>query len=398
MPQPTEETLRYISEHRDDDVRSLALRPGRHEGVDLPYALTQIEGRQRIRLKVPSWADAEGLAYPPHLPIEQCSSQATALYKSKVISATGAHGSLTDLTGGFGVDCFFISRLFGHATYVERQQMLADTVRHNYQVLGARNIDVLNADATDHLRSMQPVDWLFLDPARRDSHGGKTVAISDCEPDILSLMPLLLEKARHIMVKLSPMLDLTQALQQTGNVQEAHVVSVANECKELLLVIGHTSADTEHVPIHCVNIAHGSTQTFTSTKADERAGCRYADAVGGYLYEPNASILKAGAVCAVARRFGLLKLHPNSHLYTSDSLVADFPGRIFTVEGSSGMNKRELKQLLGSAGSANLTIRNFPSSVGELRKRLRLNEGGDVYLFATTLNDGRRVIIKCHKP
>lgn len=399
MDTPNGQTQAFVRQHCDDDPLRLALQAVRPEGVDMAYALTQIDGRQRMRRKVPSWAAVEGIVYPQHLSVEQCSSEATARYKASVVSAAGGHKSLADLTGGMGVDCYFMHSAFTETTYVERRQELADITGHNFKVLGADNIRVLCADGIDHLRSMEPVDWLFMDPARRSGSGAKTVALSDCEPDVVPLLPLLLQKAGHVMLKLSPMLDISMALRQMPHATEVHVVAVDNECKELLVVMDRDASLTaEDVTVHCVNLLHnGTSQTFTFSKTDEQDECQYAHTIAKYLYEPNAAVLKAGAYRTVARKYGLEKLHPSSHLYTSDNLVTDFPGRTFTVEDYGSMSRPDLRRLLDGTSKANLAIRNFPSSVAELRKRLHLGDGGDVYLFATTMADGRKVLVRCSK-
>lgn len=245
---------------------------------------------------------------------------------------------------------------------------------------------------------MDPVDCIFIDPARRDGHGGKTVAIGDCEPDIAALEELLLRKARHVLVKLSPMLDLTLALNDLKHVHQAHIVSVGNECKELLLLLGQgESLPTDDVPIHCINFTSApAPQTLVFTRGQEKeCTCPCTPQLKSYLYEPNASVLKAGAFRSLSLLYKVEKLHPNSHLYTSDSLLPDFPGRKFRISSSCGFSKKEVKEMLAAEKKANLTVRNFPATVAELRKRLKLAEGGDTYLFATTLADERKVLIRC---
>lgn len=401
-----DDTLRFIREHRRDDVRTLALQARRYPAVDMPAAITQIAGWQVAREKVPTWAENEHILYPVHLSLEQCSSETTARYKAEVIAKSGSlHDSFTDLTGGFGIDCAFLSACFRQATYVERQEALCRIASHNFPALNLNHISVCHDDGIRHLRQMQPVDWAFIDPARRDGHGGKTVAISDCEPDVSALEPLLLEKAQHVLIKLSPMLDLTLAVNDLKHVREAHIVSVGNECKELLLVLGHDTSAAEDIPIHCVNLLHTAAsqpacldrQSLVSTRRQEKERpCPYASVPKAYLYEPNASLLKAGAFRSISYIYKVEKLHPNSHLYTSDEFIADFPGRKFRIDGTTGFGKKEVKELLGTEKKANLTVRNFPASVAELRKRLKLAEGGDTYLFATTLADERKLLIRCH--
>lgn len=399
----TEETLRFISEHRKDDVRSLALQARKYPSVDVPAAIIQIAGRRTAEEKIPTWAKREGILYPAHLSMEQCSSEATARYKAGIVTAAGDGNrtTFTDLTGGFGIDCAFLSACFEHATYVERQEMLCKIAAHNFPLLGLEHITVCHEDSIRHLQTMEHADWIFIDPARRNGHGGKTTAIRDCEPDVSALEELLLEKASHVLVKLSPMLDLTLALHDLKHVQAAHIVSINNECKELLLVLGHeTEVPSEDIPVRCTNLTPSQeTQCLLFTRKQEKEHpCPYTSTLKTYLYEPNASILKAGAFRSVAHIYNVEKLHPNSHLYTSDTYIADFPGRKFRITGSGSLNKKELKELTGAEKKANLTVRNFPTGVTELRKRLKLAEGGDTYLFATTLADEKKILIACKQP
>lgn len=388
------ETLRFIEENARADVRSLALQAKKYPQVDMAMAVVQIAGRQIAEAKVPSWYRTEGLLYPKHLSMEQCSSEATAIYKAGLVDGD----TFADLTGGFGIDCSFLSRKFKQADYVERQTELCELAEHNFPLLGLK-IGVHNEDGVEYLKQMHPVDVLFLDPARRDGHGGKTVAISDCEPDVSALEDLLVEKAKKVMVKLSPMLDLSLALKALKYVREVHIVSVNNECKELLLIL-EKSTDSLEIVIHCEQITStGEHQHYAFTQEQERTSdCPLAAEVGAYLYEPNASILKAGAYRSLTQTYPVNKLHASSHLYTSPYYIEDFPGRRFQVEAVGGFGKKELKTLLQGLEKANLTIRNFPSSVAELRKRLKLKEGGECYLFATTLPDESKALIKCRKP
>ena len=387
------ETIAFIEEHARADVRSLALQAKKYPGVDMAMAVVQIAGRQIAEAKIPSWYQVEGLLYPKHLSMEQCSSEATALYKMGLVEGE----TFADLTGGFGIDCSFLSRKFMQADYVERQAELCELAGHNFPLLGL-NIGVHNEDGVDYLKRMQPVDCLYLDPARRDGHGGKTVAISDCEPDVSALEELLVEKAGTVMVKLSPMLDLSLALKSLKHVREVHIVSVNNECKELLLLLRKGAVSSE-IKIHCEHIVNSCEhQYYAFTLSEEHASeCPLTKEVGAYLYEPNASILKAGAYRSLTQAYSVEKLHASSHLYTSVCFVEDFPGRRFKVEAVSGFGKKELKEFMQGMEKANLTIRNFPSSVAELRKRLKLREGGEDYLFATTLADESKVLIKCRK-
>ena len=386
-----EHTLAFIRDHAGDDVRQLALQAARYPQVDMRVAATQIEGRRLATSKLPSWAAAEGVIFPVRLSMEQCSSEQTARYKASLVGGE----RLADLTGGFGIDCSYMSDGFNETTYIERNEELCRIATHNFALLKKR-ITVVNGNSEELLASLAPQDWLFVDPARRSASGGKVVALSDCEPDVCQLEDLLLQKAKRVMVKCSPMLDISQALRELHSVSEVHVVSVGNECKELLFVLG---GDTVGEPvIHTINFRGDSAQVLTYTIAEEfEAVCDYTASVSRYLYEPNSSLMKAGCFRLPATRWGLKKLHRNTHLYTSDTLIKDFPGRVFEVKNIDGFGKNELKRLSSELKKANIAVRNFPERPEALRKRLKLGDGGDVYLFATTLDDERRVIIRCEK-
>ena len=423
----SQDTLRFIREHRRDDVRSLALQARRYPSVDMPAAITQISGWQIAKEKIPAWAENEHILYPAHLSLEQCSSQATAQYKAEIItnllhteqehpaqnSTPASAGTFTDLTGGFGIDCAFLSSRFGHATYVERQETLCQIAAHNFPVLGLNHISVCHADSVCHLQEMEPVDCIFIDPARRDGHGGKTVAIGDCEPDIAALEELLLRKARHVLVKLSPMLDLTLALNDLKHVREAHIVSVGNECKELLLVLDRGSHDA--VRVICVNdgdvfgYVHDM-KTGADSDGVVLAAAGEKGSQGGpaepphaapeqprHLYEPNASLMKGGCFALLEDHYGMRQIGPNSHLLISGTPAPQFPGRGFVIETIAGMGKKELKRALAGVDRANIAVRNFPLTAVQLRRKLKLADGGDVYLFGTTSVDGRHVIVRTVK-
>lgn len=394
MLQLSPETQRFIREHSYDNIRSLALQTKKYPAVDMTVAITQIAGRQMAAEKIPSWRELEDILYPRHLSMEQCSSELTARYK-----ATLAKGeSLTDLTGGFGIDCAFLATGFRSVTYVERQEELCEIAAHNFPLLNLNHIIVHNKDGVEYLREMSPVDYIFLDPARRNEHGGKTTAISDCEPNVAELENLLLSKSKQVMVKLSPMLDLSLAVKELQHTQEIHIISINNECKELLLILGKEQIQDQKIPIFCINLSQKGKQLFIFNREQEQSSeCIYTSQLATYLYEPNASLLKGGAYRNIASTYSIKKLHPNSHIYTSDSLIEDFPGRIFRIINFCGFNKKEIKEHLGDLKKANITIRNFPTSVSELRKRLKLADGGNTYLFASTLSDQTKVLIHCEK-
>ena len=386
-----EHTLAFIRDHAGDDVRQLALQAARYPLVDMRVAATQIEGRRLATSKLPSWAATEGVIFPVRLSMEQCSSEQTARYKASLVGGE----RLADLTGGFGIDCSYMSERFRETTYIERNEELCRIASHNFALL-EKNITVVNGNSEEILASLEPQDWIFVDPARRSASGGKVVALSDCEPNVCQLEDLLLQKAKRVMVKCSPMLDISQALRELHSVSEVHVVSVGNECKELLFILGGDMGDEPR--IHTINFRGESTQVFAYTNAEEiNSCCTCTASVSHYLYEPNSSLMKAGCFRLPAARWGLLKLHRNTHLYTSDALIKEFPGRVFEVKNVDGFGKNELKRLSSELKKANIAVRNFPERPEALRKRLKLGDGGDTYLFATTLDDERRVIIQCEK-
>lgn len=418
-----QQTRDFIRDNADKDIRLLALSAKRLPDVDMPFALDQIVGRQTAGKKLPSWAEREGIVYPPHLSMEQCSSEQTARYKMK-LSSPNSHlssilshpSSLTDLTGGFGVDFSFMSRGFEKAVYVERQEHLCEIARHNFALLGMENAEVVCGDSVEYLKTMPPVSVIYLDPARRNEHGGKTYAISDCTPDVIELKDLLLQKAERVIVKLSPMLDWHKAVDDLGSaVSEVHIVSVDNECKELLLVMQSAEdGKSDGVKIVCVNneeefvfrseddsiVSNPSTNSSSIVAPPSEGMGRLlvnSSTESPFLYEPNASIMKAGCFSAMEQMFGVRQLERNSHLFVADTLIADFPGRKFRIRAVTTLNKKDIKKALDGIAKANISVRNFPMSVDQLRKRLKIKEGGSDYIFATTLMDKSHILLLCSR-
>ena len=489
-------TAEFIQEYREKDTRQLALQSARFPDVDMPYALDQIKGWQTARRKLPTWAACDGIVYPPHLSMEQCSSEPTAQYKlnlamewaSRVesselrvesleggvessenevesselrvesseegvnssseqpatlnsqLSTLNCHASsMTDLTGGFGVDFSFTSCAFASATYVERNEQLCRMVEHNLPLLGIDNAKVVCADAVDYLSTLDMQTMIFLDPARRDQHGAKTVMLADCTPDVVQLLPLLLKKSRFTMLKLSPMLDWHKAVEDLqGMVREVHIVSVGGECKELLLVLseeiesklkvfcadleagGGSGGSSRSSGSSCSSLSsepsfprtpsspsapsHPSTPSlsaslfvYTPSASSPAPNSKLKTQNSKFLYEPNASIMKAGCFDELAAAYGVSPVSRNSHLFLSAEPVDGFPGRSFSIERVTTLNKRELRQALAGIEKANIATRNFPLSVAELRKRLKLKDGGDVYIFATTTAEDEHLLLISHK-
>lgn len=504
-------TLDFIRQHQDDDVRQLAFLGSKYPEVDMPFALDQIRGRKMARVKLPRWASIDGIIYPPHISMEQCSSEQTALYKAELAArllglspsssengeekekesenASNLHLSeicefagkgavdsefakneatckkqqilteskenvneikeepregdfseeigFVDLTGGFGVDFSYIaSRLGVKSMYVERQAHLCEAAKENFGRLGLKNAIVKNGDGIEVLHSFASkkeaaasdslgitedqsqsllktnlgLKLIFIDPARRDDAGNKVVSLKDCTPDVTLLQEEMLSKADYVIIKLSPMLDWHRAISELSHVREVHIISVNNECKELLLVLSArnmgdmeaSSADGEvkhagNLRIYCVNDA----QSFVCDELDmESSSVKIAPSTFEemqYLYEPNASLMKAGCFGVLSERYDARMLSKNSHLFVSQAPIEAFPGRSFRIIAVSSFNKKELKRHLSGITKANIATRNFPLSVAELRKRLKLKDGGETYIFATTLSDESHVLVITEK-
>lgn len=489
-------TLDFIRQHQDDDVRQLAFLGSKYPEVDMPFALDQIRGRKMARVKLPRWASIDGIIYPPHISMEQCSSEQTALYKAELAArllglspsssengeekgkesenASNLHLSeicefagkgavdsefakneatckkqqilteleenvneikeepyegdfseetgFVDLTGGFGVDFSYIaSRLGVKSMYVERQAHLCEVAKENFERLGLKNAIVKNGDGIEVLHSFASkneaaasdslgitedqsqsllktnlgLKLIFIDPARRDDAGNKVVSLKDCTPDVTLLQEEMLSKADYVIIKLSPMLDWHRAVSELNCVKEVYIISVNNECKELLLVL--SARNMGNLRIYCVNDA----QSFVCEESDmESSSVKIAPFTleeMQYLYEPNASLMKAGCFSVLSERYGARMLSKNSHLFVSREPIAVFPGRSFRIIAISSFNKKELKRHLSGITKANIATRNFPLSVAELRKRLKLKDGGETYIFATTLSDESHVLVITEK-
>lgn len=458
-------TQDFIRQHQDEDVRQLAFLGSKYPEVDMPFALDQIRGRKMARVKLPRWASLEGIIYPPHISMEQCSSESTALYKAELAarllglpaSSSGTEMKaeneieFVDLTGGFGVDFSYIAARLGvKSMYVERQAHLCEAAKENFERLGLKNAIVKNGDGIEVLHSFLPkkddaasaddslgiiydqplsllktklgLKLIFIDPARRDDAGNKVVSLKDCTPDVTVLQEEMLSKADYVIIKLSPMLDWHRAVSELSHVREVHIISVNNECKELLLVLSARNMDemeassadgvggTEEAEgtdgavkyagklrIYCVNDA----QSFVCDESDmETSSVKIAPSTleeMQYLYEPNASLMKAGCFGVLSGRYDARMLSKNSHLFVSQAPIEAFPGRSFRIIAISSFNKKELKRHLSGITKANIATRNFPLSVAELRKLLKLKDGGETYIFATTLSDESHVLVITEK-
>ncbi len=391
----------FIREHADDDPARLLLAASRYPGIDISFAVEQIAARRQIRDKLPGWHAEPTLIFPAKIAAEQCSSESTAAYKQQLIDATD---HVCDLTGGLGIDTFYLSRQASHITYIERFPRYCEAARHNFAQLGATNITVCEGDSAEWVDRFTDITVFYIDPARRGEGNKRVFALSDCEPDLPALLPQLWQKAPRVIAKISPMADIRQTLALLPGTTAIHVVSVRNECKELLFVLERDAVENKQETsateplIYCVNLAPDkpAPTPFTFTLADEQqAEVHLASQVKAYLYEPNASILKAGAFKQLAISYNLDKLASSSHLYTADEYREDFPGRTFRIAEVLPFTNRLCKELAKACPQANITVRNFPLSVDELRRRTHITDGGDTYLFASTLANGDKVILRC---
>ncbi len=386
----TQQQEDFIRQHEDNDIRELALKldKDKYRELDVDLLLKQISGRKTAKDKLPSWYNHDEIIYPVHLSIEQASSEATANYKASLIP--DGNSTFADLTGGMGVDFAFLSQRFAQSVYVEQNRELCETAGHNFEVLGLQNVATENSTSEAYLEKMLAVDVIYLDPSRRYDTGKKVVRIEDCSPDVTKIQDLLLAKAKIVLIKFSPMLDISLAIKSLKNVSEIHVVSVENECKELLFLLSSEKDRTRYIAVNLNK--NGKIEKFYFTHEEEQnAEISFAGTIGKYLYEPNASILKAGGFKSVAQQFDIQKLHVNSHLYTSDRLISNFPGRVFEVTTWFIPNKKNIKSFVSETKKANISVRNFPMSVAEIRQKTGIKEGGDVYFFATTVGNGTKV-------
>lgn len=393
----SDEFISFVSAHAADNLSRLLLSASRYPRIDVPFAVEQIAARRQIKEKLPSWYRNEALVFPAKIAAEQCSSEQTAVYKQRLV---GEEMRMCDLTGGLGIDSYFFSRKVKQLLYIERFPAYCEAARINFSALGADNIEVMEGDTTELAGRLPEVDAFYIDPARRGGGNKRVFALQDCEPDLPSLLPELLRRAPKVIAKLSPMADIRLTLDLLPGTTEVHVLSVKNECKELIFVVEREAVEKQKSPlVHCVNFAgNGQEESFTFLLQEEHdAEPSLSCGVKNYLFEPNASLLKAGAFKCIANRFEIEKLQVSSHLYTSDKPVETFPGRRFVVKDVFPFTSKLCKSLQKEVPSANITTRNFPLSVEELRKRTRIADGGSVYLFATTLADGDRIVIKSEK-
>ncbi|MBB6462509.1 class I SAM-dependent methyltransferase [Flammeovirga kamogawensis] len=388
-----QETKKFILENEKENPSSVVLKAAKYTNVDGKIAAQQIGARQKAKKKLPSWYENTNIEYPSKVPLEQCSSERAANFKAKIVTGT----SLIDLTGGMGVDDWAFSKYFSEVTYFERQKDLSEITKKNFVTLNQLNIDVKSGDSLEWLQKNNiNFDVVYLDPARRDKENRKLVRVEDCEPNVLEFKDLLFNRANKVLIKLSPMIDIKSTLRSLPEVSNVWVVSVDGECKEVLFLLD--KKEHPDVKIHTVDLKGEEKEIIFSfdLNEEEQCGVELASELHQYLYEPNASVMKGGAFKSISNRFGLKKLHINSHLYISDVLIENFPGRKFEITKQIQAQKKSIKKEIPNL-KANLSVRNFPQTVDQLRNKLKLKEGGEIYLFATTIMKEEKVLLVCKR-
>ena len=375
----------YIRNFSSSDILSVSFKSQIFEGVSNKELVTQLEGRQKCRRKLPKWYDTPDILYPKREAIEQSSSQPTAAYKSEILGGK----TLIDLTGGYGVDSYFFSRSFESVTYCERQEELAAIAAHNFNKLNAHNVEVCNVDGIAMLQeSERNYDVIYLDPARRTTAGKRVFLLREADPPLPESLSVFWPHTDLVLIKTSPLLDLVSGIRELPFVKEIHIVGLDNEVKEILWLL--EKGFSEEPSITSVNLGTADNQKFTFLLSEEKKAIITYGEVDSYIYEPNASLMKAGAFGLLSQRLEIAKLHPNSHLYSSDSL-SNFPGRTYRVIKSIPYNAREVKRL--GLKKAHVVARNFPKSVDSLRTKYKLKDGGDKSLIFTTNKDGKLIVI-----
>lgn len=401
-------TLRdFIQQHLNDDTAELLLAARKYPNIDVPFAVEQIEARKRLKGKLPEWYENAELIMGGRVPAEQCSSEVTARYKRSIIEGLGFRveslemQSLCDMTGGMGIDFWYMSEGMKQAIYTERNETLCEIAKHNFEVLKDGRHPEIEIRLGDGQKLPIPsVDIIYLDPARRAGDGSRVYAMEDCEPNIVAWQDELLQKAKMVLVKLSPMVDLTDVLRKLKGVTDVYIVGVKNECKEVLVKQAHALGDSLYargVTVHCVDFLTDKTIEDSYNLSDIAEITVVSDGVKSYLYEPDVTLMKAQAFGSLCHRFPVYQLDYETHLMTSDEFIADFPGRIFEVEEVIPFSSKVLKRLKKEMPQANIATRNFVMTADELRKKSGIKDGGEVYLFGTKVKDMGQILLKCRK-
>jgi len=389
----------FIAAHQNDDTARLLFAAHRYPEVDMPFVVEQIEARKRLRRKLPEWYANADLIMSGRIPAEQCSSEQTACFKRQIMGDNVR--SLCDMTGGMGVDFYYMSRGLERAIYTERQDTLCAAARHNFALLqgglcggeGHPAIEIREGLSTE--MEIPDVDVIYLDPARRSTDGSRIYEIEDCEPNVVEWQDALLQHCQRLIVKVSPMADISRTIARLRDVSDIYVVSVHNECKELLVV---QERGASSVKVHCVDIWPQKTLSFEyENDVIELPSMQCEVSQMRFFYEPDVSIMKAQAFAPLMRRYAVSPLDKDSHYFASEERVDGFPGRVFVVDEVMELSSRILKQLKKSVPQANIAVRNFPLTVEDLKKRTGIRDGGEVYLFGTIHHEAGAILVRCHK-
>jgi len=394
MKKPNLEEKEFIKQNIEANTTKLLLQAP-IENIDIKLCVTQIEGIKKAEEKFPSLIQSNELIYPKKINLEQTSSEQTAKYKASIFPLDS---TLRDLTSGFGIDDIFFAQKLKKVYYHELDLTLAEIAEYNFQELGLTNIEVIKGNSLNMLKELEPTDIIYLDPSRRDENQKKVFLLEDCQPYVVDILPKLFEKANTIALKLSPMLDIKQAIRELINIKEIHIISVKNECKELFIVL--EKGYNNEIEYHCINIETNQQTNqfiFKNSQTPPKLAPKSQLQRGVYLFEPNSSVMKAGGYHEICEHFEVRKLAPHSHLFVSEKLIEDFPGRRFIIKTILPYNNKIIKTLSTRFPKANITIRNFPQNVSEIRKRTSVKEGGEEYLFFTTNSENEKIIISCEK-
>ncbi len=378
----------FIHKNWNTDILSLLLKNPIFEGVSQQELVEQLEAKKKCQKKLPTWFTTLGIYYPNKLNIEQASSERTAMYKTRLVKGT----TLLDMTGGIGIDSYYFSKKIERVTHCELNTNLSEIAAHNFSTLGASNCTFIAQDGIQFLETQhQEFDWIYIDPSRRPHHKGKVFRLEDCEPNVILHLNLLFKHTNEILIKASPLLDLTNAIRTLSNVSQIHIVAIENEVKEVLLLL--TKNYESNVKVVTINIKKEKEEHFEFLYEQEMPLLEY-EMPQNYLYEPNAAILKSGGFNKIPEHYQVKKLAVHSHLYTSEQNV-EFPGRVFKIEEVIAYSKKNMKRFLRT--KANVTTRNFPEAVALLRKKYQIQDGGECYLFFTQDNTKNKIVIKCTK-
>ena len=381
------EVQQFIIDNLNSDITKLILKGSPFENITIQELSNQIISKKKSQKKLPTWFTSENIYYPPKISIEQTSSEETAKHKANLLSGD----AIIDITGGFGIDTYYFSKNFKNVTHSEINTDLSEIVAHNYQKLGVDNIKTIASDGLEYLKNTaKKFDCIYIDPSRRSDIKGKVFLLKDCLPNVPENLEFLFSKSDVILIKNSPMLDITATINELQFVKEIHVIAVSNEVKELLFLLQNNHKSK--IEIRTVNLLKNNKQEFYFL-LNSNNEVKY-NLPQNFIYEPNTAILKSGGFNQITEQYNVGKLHQHSHLYTSEEIIENFPGRTFKIDAVFTYNKKQIKKEL-ALDKANITTRNFPKTVAQIRKETKLKDGGNVYLFFTKNIDEKLIVLKC---